>query len=157
MKETIELFTSQRERLDALKNGITLLPNTRGKSLAFTSLEKGRMYIGEICGELGKEYPYADTKKATTAEGIQEAVDKATKSTPAFLDKGNEIVNLNDLRDLMDKEVDTFLVNITKLAAMKPSIKKFVIDCKVSEAYRSLLEARMWLGVRLGEIKDGSK
>lgn len=161
IKNVVSNLTKQREALDAFKTAINELPKSRGTSLAYTTLEKSRMYIGEICRELGKEYPYEATKKANTPEGIQEAVDR-TKTIFKLSD--NEIINLNNLREVLEKELDYFLQQVFHpekgLIGNRTNLSitnKFVIDCNISEAYRGLKEARMYLGIRLGEIRDNAK
>ena len=164
MKEVIDTLSIQRKGLDAIKIAINKLPNSRGKALGFTALEKGRMYIGEVSRELGAEYPYEATKQAVDAKGIQAAVDLADTETPVISITGNEVVDLNTLREVLEKELDYFMgiIFIPKkgLNAKLISIgvdKKFTLDCNISEAYRSLKESRMWLGVRLGELRDTAK
>lgn len=156
MNETIKALTEQRISLDALKVGMAQFPNSRGKALSFTALEKGRMWIGEVCRELGKEYPYEATKTATTAEGIQEAVDTVTKGTVVFLIKENEITNLNEMRHILEQELTLFVKYLSNIEVPSNWENKFAMDCAASEAYRSLKEARMWLGIRLGEIRDNA-
>lgn len=156
----LESLTSQRVRLDTVKKAMIGLPRSRGASLAFTALEKGRMYIGEMCRELGKEYPYEATKKAIDAKGIQDAVDVST-DTGDIVVNHNEIVSLNILRDNLEKELIvfisiTFIVN-GGIAPSKDNAERFQMSCAVSEAYKGLKEARMWMGIRLGELRDIEK
>lgn len=150
----MEQLTLQRKGLDSVLATMNSLPNSRGKALAYTALQKGRMYIGEVLRELGKEYPYEATKEATTAEGIQDAVDKADADTPVLINTGNEIIDINKLRDILEKELDSFVVTIGALPKSVDLMKKFVQDTNIAEAYRSLKESRMWLGIRLGELRD---
>jgi hypothetical protein len=157
MEKTIKHLTNQRERLDAVKTAINTLPKSRGTSLAFTSLEKGRMYIGEICRELGKEYPYEATKQATDAKGIQDAVDTAKTDTPAIQLVSNEVVNLNTIREVLEQELTELIKTIGSIKSPTGHREAFEMSCVCSEAWRGLKETRMWLGIRLGEIKDNSK
>ena len=163
MKEVIDTLSIQRKGLDAIKIAINKLPNSRGKALGFTALEKGRMYIGEVSRELGAEYPYEATKQAVDAKGIQAAVDLADTETPVISITGNEVVDLNVLREVIEKELESFTHTIFPKVSMSTYGinsglgKKFVLDCNISEAYRSLKESRMWLGVRLGELRDTAK
>lgn len=153
VKEIVTKLTTQRENLDSIKTAINDLPKSRGTALAYTALEKSRMYIGEICRELGKEYPYEATKTATTAEGIQEAIDK---STIVWKIQGNEIVDLNKLRENLETELTTLLNTITLIKLNNNEQDRFVMNCITSEAYRGLKESRMYLGIRLGEIRDNA-
>lgn len=160
IKNVVSNLTKQREALDAFKTAINELPKSRGASLAFTALEKGRMYMGEICRELGKEYPYEATKTATTAEGIQDAADI---SCIIWEVQANEIVELNRLREALEIELDMFIETVfhpEKGISTFPKdtvLSNFVIDCNIAEAYRGIKEARMYLGIRLGEIRDNHK
>lgn len=159
MEQVINTLTEQRVRLDALKEGLIQLPNSRGKSLSYTALEKGRMYLGEVCRELGKAYPYEKTKEAVDAKGIQDAVDTSTIEWKIV---GNEVVDLNKFREELEQEEVYFLDFIETFNASKgikelSKIDKFKLDCNISEAWRGLKEARMWLGIRLGEIRDNAK
>lgn len=155
---SVNVLSEQRVRLDSILNRMKEFPKSRGTAAAITSVEKGRMYIGEILGVLGKEYPYNKTKDATTAEDIQEATDKSTVVLEVV---GNEVVDLNTIREVLQNEVDSFLEEVFNdkhnNLVFQTTKAKFVYDCTVSEAYRGLKEGRMWLGARLGEIRDNSK
>jgi hypothetical protein len=154
--ETIEQLTSLRVRLDGVEKSVEALPKTRYSSLALTALETGRMYVGEVCRELGKEYPYEATKKAIDASGIQPAVDLST--TGSYLIGDNEIVNLNTLREDLEKHTQVLLdvvANDDFGQDMPDDPEKFLpLISACNGAYQGLKEARMWLGKRLGEIRD---
>lgn len=157
MNETLKQLTSQRIRLDVIKSKMAKLPRSRGQALAYTALEKGRMYVGEICRELGKEYPYEATKKATTAEGIQDAVD--VSDNKVTIDE-NEIVACNELRDVLDTELGIFLGTVhdpNNAINLSTLVDVFTMAAAIAESYKGLKEARMWLGIRLGEIRDNAK
>ena len=157
--QVIELLTENRVALNGLEKTIERLPRSRYTSLALTSLEKGRMYLGEIALDFGKDYPYEKTKQATSPEMIQKAVD-------LFEDKigeiDNEIVTINKLRDELNNTTEEVLELVfnptTGIITLIPELTKhkFIRDCNISEAYRSIKEARMWLGKRLGEIRDNA-
>jgi hypothetical protein len=153
VKETVELLSSKRVTLDVAIAKVNMLPRSRPTSLSATALQLGRMYLGEICMDLGKEYPYEKTKEATTAKGIQEATDTSNKKVTV---DDNEIIELNKLRELLGQVNDDILEVVNNCIKANPmeGLSKFKNDCNVSQAYRSLKEGRMWLGVRLGEIRD---
>jgi len=154
MNEIIKTLTTQRERLDSIKTGLGTLPKSRGTALAFTALEKSRMYIGEICIQLGNENPYEATKTATDAKGIQDAVDT---SELVYGTSGNEIIDLNTFRTDLEIELEKLLDVIEKMKSPVGGRNSFVTNCIVSEAYRGLKESRMYLGIRLGELRDIEK
>lgn len=153
----IEKATNLRIKLDSFEKAIASLPRSRYNSLALTRLETGRMYIGEILILLGHEYPYEKTKTATTAKEIVPAADISTDTVELG---DNEIVNLNLLREKLDEATKTFLdivfgdKGITSIR-LEDKTKVFVRDTSIAEAYRGIKEARMFLGKRLGELRDG--
>lgn len=154
-KQSIQVLSEQRVKLDVVLNSMKQLPKSREVSLAFTSLQKGRMYIGEILFQLGKEYPYDKTKEATKPDEIEKAVDVSNKVIA--LDE-NEIVALNMLRDIIADATDSFLKEVFDVGKSSFGVigekNVFILSCNISEAYRGLKETRMWLGVRLGEIRN---
>ncbi len=152
-KDITTLLSDLRKESDGTLQSINSLENSRGKALAYTSLQKGRMYLGELCLLLGSKNPYKETDNATTADGIQKAVDLAVTYQEI---KGNEIEQLNALRKQLGEDVENIDFIVSRIDATVV-LSKFELNCKASEAYRGFVEARMWLGVRLGEIRDNSK
>lgn len=158
-QEVIEEFSKVRVELNTTLNTMRSMDaksRSRGLSLGTTALEKGIMYLGEVQLALGSEFPYEATKKATTPKEIQKALDSSPKTFP--LDK-NEITNLNSIREVIQGNLNTVLDTFMWYAEQRKNkdIKeKFVQDASFAEAYRSIKEARMWLGIRLGEIKSNN-
>jgi len=158
-KEVIEAFSKVRVDSSVLLNTmreLSIKSKSRGLSLATTSLEKGRMYLGEIQGNLGQEFPYEATKTAKTPKEIQEAVEVSKKSINLV---DNEITNLNMLREEISKRIDVILSTFmwySEKRKVNNLKEKFLQDANFAEAYRAYKEARMWLGVRLGEIKSNN-
>ena len=156
-KEIVEKLSKVRVDSSTILNtlrGMEETQRSRGLSLATTSLEKGRMYLGEIQGNLGEEFPYETTKTATTAKEIQKAVEVSGKVLPI---DSNEILNLNRLREAITIKIEEILECVMWFATehkVGNLEDKFVRDSNIAEAYRSYKETRMWLGVRLGEIKS---
>lgn len=146
---------NSRIAFDEIANAIDSLPKSRGKALATTALQKGRMYLGEIALRLGADIKY-DHSNVKEAKDIPEATDKAEKST--FLTKG-EVNDILAIRKEIEDKILIIDVVVGELNAdnLTKGIEKFKLDCDISESYRSLKEVRMWLGVRLGELRDQAK
>lgn len=143
-----------RVDLSKVENTMKTLPNTRYSSLALTALELGRMYFGEIALTLGKEYPYEKTKEATTPEGIQAAVDV---SNEMLFIEDNEIIKLNKLRGILDTTINSVMPDVIEAVdnmEHQEDSDDFAFMSDIMRTYTSLKEARMWLGKRLGEIRD---
>lgn len=154
MKEqTIQTLTDNRVKLDFIGKKINNLKRTRATASAATALELGRMYLGEVCFSLGKDYPYHKTKKATKPSEIEPSVDLSDKN-PEIV--GNEIEEINKLREVIDQINKNSIETINEFLVDSPlkGLDKFYADCNVSQAYRSIKESRMWLGVRLKEIRE---
>lgn len=128
----------------------------RELALAYTALQKGRMYLGEIQHDMGAEYPYKGTNQAKDASGISLAVDKA--QTPIPLLQGNNIEKLGKLRTTIDEITNEVIEIIFDTENYPPFTEKlkFKASCHASEAYRSLKESRMNLGMCMGVIKDNN-
>ncbi|MAT89591.1 MAG: hypothetical protein CMC35_02770 [Flavobacteriaceae bacterium] len=123
----------------------------REVSLAYTALQKGRMYLGECQHDLGAEYPYKKTAEATKPSEIEMGADLCEGYNSL---EGNNIENLIKLRGYIDKVTAMALDSYSKGRNNYDVESKFIADCHLSEAYRSLKEARMWLGCALGIIRD---
>jgi len=158
MENTITDVKDLRVRLDVILNALQQLPKNRNASLAFTSTEKSRMYMGKLLGVLGTEYPYEATKTATKASEIDEPTDKGEK---VIILSGEEIKDLVGLRKMLNTELTNFLevafgageTNGITLAKDASALTKFKMNSIVSEVYRGLCEGSMYLGLQLGEIK----
>lgn len=148
----INLVTNDRVRLDGVLKAIKELPSSRGASMAYTNLETGRMWLGEVCRELGKEYPYEKTKEATDAKGIQAAVDKARR---ALRFDGTEVQRLNLIREYLDNIINSYVDEIFDRDLTCKDVKDdFRFNVALVNAYTGLKQARMALGLRLGELRD---
>lgn len=151
-EDAIQLLSKNRVELDKIDNTLQkLLPN-RYVSLAKTSLELGRMYLGEVELDLGKEYPYEKTKEATKPQEIQPALD-VTKEVYTLTN--NTIVDVNKLRGLID-EITKESINTALKASVFSTKSKFVTKANIASAYTNLKESRMWLGKYLGFIRDNN-
>lgn len=148
-------LTEDRVKLDSVLKSIKALPASRGASMAYTALEFGRMWMGEMCRELGKEYPYESTKTATNASQIVDAVDKADS---AFEFKGNEIEQLNGIREYLDNVLSIYTKDSSALS-LAPVAKEANVNYRLAftNMHRGLKESRMALGLRLGELRDIEK
>jgi len=166
MKEELILkLRKQRVELDKLlkliKEEIPIAAKeqyVREVSLAYTALQKGRMYLGEMQHDLGAKYPYEGTNDAKDVIGIAMAVDMF--ESPVSSLQGNNIENLGTLRKSIDKvvkELEEVIAAISDSKLIKIGINKFIQDCNISEGYRSIKEGRMWLGCAMGVIKDISE
>lgn len=154
----ITTLSENRVRLDGINKLINKLPRTRYTASAATAVELGRMYMGEVVMSYGGSYPYEATKEATTPEGIQEAVDTYEGNLQL---SDNEIVNINKLRELIVETIETSLDIIMQVRTSQQGQQAlnvaFLTDANITAMYTNLKEGRMWLGKRLGEIKDASK
>lgn len=152
VRSFVNLVTNDRVRLDGVLKAIQELPRSRGASTAYTKLEYGRMWLGEVCRELGKEYPYEATKKAVEAKDIQAAVDKAQR---AMRFDGTEIQKLNLIREYLDNVLNSYIDELFDRDLTCNDVKSdFKFNVALTNAYTGLKESRMALGLRLGELRD---
>lgn len=153
MEQLIKDLKATRENLDVTLQFIEDLPNSRGKALSYTALQKGRMYLGELAILLGADNKY-DHSKIKEAKNIPAATDLRKISDTVFKE---EIPTILEIREDIEQEIGIFDVITTYFNNNNSTIDRFKRDCYVAESYRSIIEARMWLGVRLEEIRDNAK
>lgn len=123
-------------------------------AMAYTSIQVGRMWVGELLFCITGKYPYTKTASATTAKEIEEAVDVASEDAKeAFKEgyaEGNFIGHVNYLREYLD-EVFKYVLEVSTTDTMNIAI---LFNLNSISCLQHLKEARMNLGLVLGKIRD---
>lgn len=171
--ELKEKLAKSRVLLDKKMQEVNLLRGNRrtndegvGRevSMCFTSLQMGRMWLGEVLHGLGEAYPYEGTNQAKTPEEIKKAVHTYEGDIEVKRWKdGNIIDNLGDLRNSIDYVIDAIHEDylaymMQKEALPQDKVENVIKTFNLNQAYMSsfthLREARMILGVAMGKIRD---
>ena len=177
MKEkVIEVLTTSREKLDELLTGIedlkareeTLTEKTgRELSLAYTELQKGRMWVGEVLHDVSGKYPYANTNEVKAPEDIAPATDLSKEKTVFIpFKEGNYIEAIANSRKFIDAIVESILNHVsnyyydTNYNSTKKGIvgfnQKFIKYLNFNNSITYLKQGRMILGTVLGKIRDNA-
>jgi hypothetical protein len=131
--------------LKALRNEVE---PTRAISLSITSLELSRMWLGKALKIFGEPYPYPesmDPKSAKIEPSADVSDDGMESIIPAELHgQGikSQVAILKHLRSILTGHTNQTFQIVNTIAGFEASF-----------AYQHVVEANMWLGVRLGELK----
>jgi hypothetical protein len=154
METLVKELQESRVNLDLLITKVKTLQPSRGTALSITALEKGRMYIGELALMYGADNKY-DHSKVKEAKDIPEATDKHKNQIETK--PKDDITSILSIRGEIELELNIINKLIGGVSQEQSPFNKFKRDCYISEAFRSIVEGRMYLGVRLGELRDNEK
>lgn len=137
-----------RVQMDATLKAVRSLIGSRSVSLAVTSLEVSRMWLGKALKGLGEPYPYPESMNPESSE-IKPAVDTSdeTNIVPEEHRMG-QVASVKFLRQRVTghtKQVEELIGKLAPVIALTGFESVF--------AYQHVVEANMWLGVRLGELR----
>lgn len=152
-RDTELLLREQREILEATRQEILNLemPDGFGEKLALQKLaarsaQQGRQWVGQMLGELGTTYPYANSLNPEN-----QTIDPTTVSakTDYFLVGKQSLVSRIKFARLTLQGVDKALE--TMLAQCKPYTRFNQFLFKVQE---HAMQSKMWLGELLNELRE---
>ncbi len=121
--------------------------SSRALSLAVTCFQSARQMSGVILGERGSKDPYPDNANVAK-ETIYPVSDRGSVLTE-ILTQSNEILRLKQFRTLVEDAITELIIYMDKVPHV--SVKDFACTNKF---LTELISAKMWLGERLGEIRD---
>lgn len=136
-----------RTRVDSLYLTAKKLPPSRETSLAITAFQTGRQFTGIMLQEKGVSNPYPKSTDKNSPQ-IEERADKGQELTEVLSLEG-EVPQLKHLRSLAGDLITELSVYLETSHPASPV--DFIAQNKVVE---SVISGKMWLGERLGAIKD---
>lgn len=165
-------FNYLREKkmnLQELRRGLMIIGNSVDKltpgrytALVRTSSQKAMMWTGTMMKFTKQgDNPYAKHDgNRKTVEDIEPMFD-ATSDTlnPAIFEEG-EIYAIDQIREYLSKQIDAFVeyTNSDEFDEIEiDDAGEIHIGMCLFNIYTHMTEARMWLGMRLGEIRDEAK
>ena len=155
------MYKQIRKEMMILVNTIKTIQGSRETSLVVTKLQEAQMWAGEYLKASGEgENPYAKKDgKRKTIEDIEPLFD-ATSDTLAkgILEEG-QIATIDMVRTILEKRAKDVLQNsMTKAFDLDMEYeKKIQISVCLNKIHTSMMEAKMWLGMELGRIRDTVK
>lgn len=141
----IEKVKQIRIALDSLASAG--YPKGRYFSLAVTSLETGRLFLGKVLGALGTEYPYPHGSD-TTSPVIDPATDKSEKSfdLTALADADSIIMSIKTIRSKIEDHFKSCFNSLDQLGQGTPAY------FFMSQAATEIIKAKMWFGLAMAEV-----
>ena len=153
LKRMIEEIKENRQDLD----GIMLSMRKFGiedefMKKAYNSVSLGRMWLGRVLGSLGSESPYLNDGSRKTVADIEPAADTINRDFWNKLDwpeNPDPIPVVDKFRQLIGE----FANRYKRILESKGMIVQNA-ERPLNATYIYLSNARMWLGMYLGEIRD---
>jgi CO dehydrogenase/acetyl-CoA synthase gamma subunit (corrinoid Fe-S protein) len=156
----MKIIQETRVKLDQLTKAVKSLKGSREISISITSLQNGRMWLGQVLEVIGTENPYVNDGKRHTVNDIHKLSDASDSGLD--LTAMNHIEKVDFLREsIKDLKIKLGKLNKEKAVEMLENAddRKFLIASEqfltcLSYATKYVIEARMWLGQELGRIRD---
>ncbi len=140
-----------RRRLDGIAILIKYIDKSRENSLAITSLELSKMWLGKVLKELGTANPYPESKNPENQK-IEPTADIMTEAY-GFPDGFSHIQKVKWLRG----EIEITENELNKIREQRDSSNNLFTywsDYYFKTSIEKCIESGMWLGMELGRIRD---
>ena len=153
-------FRELRRGMIVLANTIYKLPSSRELSAARTSVQKAMMWTGTYMkfANLG-DNPYAKHDgNRETVKDIEPMFDATSETLSAEIMKKGVIYTADQMRTYLQEQLDAYMLYSTNKVDEENLTPEQVVHtnlCLVN-IYTNLTEARMWLGMEFGRIRESS-
>lgn len=141
-----------RRALDARTQDIAALGRSRELSLAFTSLQQGRMLLGNTIKLLGGSTPYPEASNPKSPR-IEPPADVTTADYAPELPE-DPVAAVKTVRERLESQVAGMEL---LRAALFPRHVGTLAESVFEAAYVQLLLAKNWLGMELSAIGSGAR
>lgn len=158
-------FKELRRGMIVLDNTVSKLPSSRELSASKTSIQKAMMWTGTYMkfANLG-DNPYAKHDgNRMTVKDIEPMFDATAETLPKDIMSKGVIHTADKMRTYLQEQLDAlmfFSLNEEKLVAEEQNFTEEQIihtNMCMFNVYTNLTEARMWLGMELGRIRDAAQ
>ena len=144
-------YKKLRKEMMLLINTIDALPASRELSIARTVIQSTQMWCGQGIGLSGNVSPYAENDGSRrTVEDIKPLFDHTEDLLVDDIGRDDEIRTIDEMREFLSSKKN----EVVPLLVVTEHPEKKVVDEMI---YIGVVEARMWLGARLGAIRDASR
>ncbi len=144
-----EKIRSIRIQIDRIIQTNKKVDPSREVSLAFTSLQKGKMWLGKVLGEIGTPNPYKNSSDPTNK--IIDPQAEVAEEDYHFQPEWEQVEKVKEMRSIIEIPLSRVELEWTK------EINKLVPNRKLSlyleQSMIALNEARMWYGWELDRIR----
>jgi hypothetical protein len=146
-----ESLKNWRLSLDMYANSIKVLPASREASLAFTAMQRAKMWLGKCMEELGTPTPYPQSENPDS-KAIEPPADHTEETIFNSGTESTETAKVKMLRQVLEKTIIGMKHGVSAIHEGAGNSHFFSIA--IQEAYISAVDAKMWLGMRLGAIRE---
>lgn len=154
--KTIPLVKEARLQVDALCNSFQFLKPSREVSLAFTSLQLVKSWLGKVLGTLNSPDPYPASRDAKS-----NAIEPQAEHEGKTIEHLFEPTEGKDAHEIQISRVKTFRAEIKRLEdAYLPQFAESyennpstMFNLFGTEAFKEAVKAQMWLGWELDRIR----
>ena len=163
--ETIERIKAYRVNIDTLTNSAKALIPSREVSLCYTALQRSKMFLGKVLGELGTPTPYPQSDNAKSPV-IEKQAEHTEQTVFDDVDLNGQVMKVKYLRAEIEKigeELYEDLIRgdddleIVVGKSTEPQTDYYKTSLFKDSTYTSLVEAKMWLGMELDRISNEKK
>jgi len=156
MENAINEIKEMRLEIDGYFNLMGNLDRSREISIAITSAQNGKMWLGQTLKHMGNENPYPESKNPDN-EKIEPTADSSKGKAIDVLAMENQ-PPYSELSHI--QKIKLLRLKITAIAENfeKPNLKVGVssvselLQLSLVNAYTNILESNMWLGMELGRV-----
>ena len=151
-----------RLEMIVLVNTVNTLTPSRELSLVKTHLQTAQMWAGEYLKVSGEgENPYAKMDgKRETIKDIEPLFDATTATLSGEILNKGRIATIDSIREILNEKIKICHEDLMAFSLGRHDIPDFEMGMKMQTARHQFIvhatEARMWLGMELGRIRDES-
>lgn len=146
LKETV---ISIRLHVDRAINTTSKILTSRECALAFTNIQRTKMWLGKMLGELGKDNPYPNS--TNSANNIIE-LQTEMASNDFYIDpEWTQTQKVKQMRAILADIVDRVYGLISHPST---DISNTKLQIAIGQAYISACDAKMWYGWELDRIRN---
>lgn len=133
---------------------------SRELNITITKLQEGKMWLGKLLQGLGAENPYPssmDSSNETIEPPADIAPNKDKKYIFNFLEPRSHIKSVKQLRQWIEDIISSDIFSnktINNIDRVAEKSGRLLIMSSWLNAYSYLVEAKMWLGMELGRIRE---
>lgn len=145
-ESTDQKLRQVRLEIDSLINTAKLLAPSREVSLAYTNLQRGKMWLGKALGAFGSPSPYVNSTDPSNK--IIDAQAEHTEHAHVFPADYGHVEQIKQMRHTLASPIsktEEILVSVTPSG---------LLQNYVTQSFLALEEAKMWYGCELDRIRQ---